>query len=40
MKKVKDFIWKPSMSVEETVDSFGSLGYQATELSEAVKVPS
>jgi len=26
------------MSVEECVDSFGSLGYQATELSEAVKV--
>jgi deoxyhypusine synthase len=38
MKKVKDFLWKPGMSVEECVDSFDSLGYQATELSEAVKV--
>jgi len=38
MKKVKDFIWKPNMLVEECVDSFGSLGYQATELNEAVKV--
>ena len=38
MKKVKDFLWKPHMSVEECLDSFGSLGYQATELSEAVKV--
>ncbi len=38
MKKVKDFLWKPNMSLEECVDSFGSLGYQATELSEAVKV--
>ena len=38
MKKVKDFIWKPNMTVKETVDSFGSLGYQAIELSEAAKV--
>ena len=38
MKTVKDFIWKPEMSVEEVVDSFGSLGYQAIELNEAVKV--
>ncbi len=38
MKKVKDFIWKPNMSVEECVDSFSSLGYQSTELNEAVKV--
>jgi deoxyhypusine synthase len=38
MKKVKDFLWKPGMSVEEIVDNFGSLGYQATELSEAAKV--
>jgi len=38
MKVVKDFIWKPEMSVEEIVDSFGSLGYQAIELNEAVKV--
>ena len=38
MKTVKDFLWKPEISVEELVDSYGSLGYQATELNEAVKV--
>lgn len=38
MKKVKDFFWKPGMSVEECVDSFGSLGYQAIELNEASNV--
>jgi len=38
MKKVKDFLWKPDMTVEELVDSFGNLGYQAVELSEATKV--
>jgi deoxyhypusine synthase len=38
MKKVKDFIWKPEMSVEELLDSFSSLGYQATELNEAAEV--
>ena len=38
MKKVKDFKWKANMTVEEMVDSFGSLGYQAVELSEAAKV--
>ncbi|GBE20046.1 MAG TPA: deoxyhypusine synthase [Candidatus Pacearchaeota archaeon] len=38
MKTVKDFLWKPGISVEELVDSYGSLGYQATELNEAVKV--
>lgn len=38
MKKVKDLTWKPNMTVEEMVDSFGSLGYQAVELSEAAKV--
>ena len=37
-KKVKDFQWKPNMTVEKMVDSFGSLGYQAIELSEASKV--
>lgn len=38
MRKVKDFLWKPNMSVEECVDSFDSIGYQAAELSEAVNV--
>jgi deoxyhypusine synthase len=38
MKKVKDFLWEPNMSVERLVDSFGSVGYQATELNEAVNV--
>ena len=38
MKKVKDFLWKPGMSISECVDLFGNVGYQATELNEAVKV--
>jgi deoxyhypusine synthase len=38
MKKVKDFLWKQDMSVEDCVDSFGSLGFQAAELYEAAKV--
>jgi len=38
MKKVKDFTWTPNMTVEKMVDSFGNLGYQAVELSEAAKV--
>lgn len=38
MKKVKDFLWKPGMTIRECVDSFDSLGYQAIELAEAVKV--
>lgn len=38
MKKVKDFIWKPNMTIEELVGAFGNLGYQAIELSEAEKV--
>ena len=38
MKKVKDFLYKPNMTVEECLDSFDSLGYQASELAEAKKV--
>jgi deoxyhypusine synthase len=38
MKKVKDFFWKPEMTIKECVDSFDSLGYQAVELSEAANV--
>ncbi|MFH1327172.1 MAG: deoxyhypusine synthase family protein [archaeon] len=38
MKKVKDFFWKSGMTLEQGIDSFGSLGYQATELFEATKV--
>lgn len=38
MKKVKDFLWKPGMTVEQTVELFGNLGYQALELHEAAKV--
>lgn len=38
MKKVKDFAWKPNITVSELIDSFGNLGYQAIELSEASKV--
>ncbi len=38
MTKVRDFLWKYGMFVEEIIDSFCSLGYQATELGEAAKV--
>jgi deoxyhypusine synthase len=38
MKKVKDFLWKPNMSIRKCVDAFGNLGYQATELKEATDV--
>ncbi|MCK5449310.1 deoxyhypusine synthase family protein [Candidatus Pacearchaeota archaeon] len=38
MKKVKDYNWKPNMTVKELVRAFGNLGYQAIELSEAEKV--
>ena len=38
MKLVKDFKWHKDMKVEELVDSFGSLGYQASELREGVDV--
>lgn len=38
MKIVKDFLWTNNMTVNEMVDGFGSLGYQATELAEAKKV--
>lgn len=38
MRKVKDFLWKAGMTVEEMVDDFGQTGYQAIELSEAVNV--
>ena len=36
--KVKDFIWEPNMTVSELMGGFGSLGYQASELAEAVNV--
>ena len=38
MKQIKDFNWKPEMSLKEAVESFSSLGYQASELYEASKV--
>ncbi len=38
MKKVKDFLWREGMSVSELVGSFGNLGFQALELSEASRV--
>ncbi len=38
MKKVKDLIWKPGTSIKDLTTSFSTLGYQATELSEAVNV--
>ncbi len=38
MKQVKDFNWKPGMSLREAVENFSSLGYQASELYEAGNV--
>lgn len=38
MKKVKDFLWQPGMTIKECVDRFDSLGYQAIELYEASEV--
>jgi len=38
MKTVKDFTWKKNISVEQLVDNFGSVGYQAIELYEASQV--
>jgi len=38
MKKVRDFLWKPFMNVDDFLSGLDSVGYQATELSEASKV--
>lgn len=38
MRKVKDFLWKHGMTIEEMVDKFGSLGFQSLELYEASEV--
>jgi deoxyhypusine synthase len=38
MKIVKDFLWKPGMTVRQLVDDFGSLGYQSIELNKASDV--
>ena len=38
MKTVKDFLWKPGMTVRQLVDDFGSLGYQSIELNKASDV--
>jgi deoxyhypusine synthase len=38
MKKVKDFLWKENMSINECMNSFAHLGYQATELSYATDI--
>lgn len=38
MKKVKDFLWTPNITVEQLVNQFGNLGYQAIELNEATKI--
>jgi len=38
MKAVKDFLWKPGMTVRQLVDDFGSLGYQSIELNKASDV--
>lgn len=38
MRKVKDFLWKHGMTIEDMVDKFGSLGFQSLELYEASEV--
>jgi deoxyhypusine synthase len=38
MKKVKDLLWKESMTISELVEQMGDLGYQAVELAEAKNV--
>lgn len=38
MKKIKDFKYKPNMTVADLVDSFGNLGYQSIELNAAQKI--
>jgi len=38
MKKVKDFLWTPNMTIRECLSKFSNLGYQAIELAEAEKV--
>ncbi len=38
MKKVKDFLWTPNMTIRECLSHYSSLGYQAIELAEAEKV--
>ena len=38
MKIVKDFLWKPGITVRQLVDDFGSLGYQSIELNKASDV--
>ncbi len=38
MRKVKDFLWTPGMNVEDFVNKYSSVGFQATELVEATNV--
>jgi deoxyhypusine synthase len=38
MKKVKDFLYKPNMNVSDLVNSFSTLGFQASELAQASDV--
>jgi len=38
MRKIKDFQWKPNMTVKELVDDFAGLGYQSIELNAAKEV--
>jgi len=38
MKYIKDFLWDENMNVEQLVDSFSYLGFQASELFEASKI--
>jgi len=38
MEYVKDILWKPGIGVKELVESFGSAGFQATELYKAAEI--
>lgn len=38
MRYVRDLLWKPGMSLSETVDGLGSVGFQSVELKKATDV--
>ncbi len=38
MAQVKDFLWKPGLSVEELVENMGNIGFQSVELKKAADV--
>ncbi len=38
MKKVKDLRWKKGINVDELVEQLGNVGFQSTEMKNAVDV--